>query len=114
MKKLILTILVINFLFGGGSPYSDTITDGQLGFYQQIDTAVQTNAQQSIAQINAMRQSVIKNIVQNDELKKDYLTKIKKLGTEELLYTYEFDFEINRYLNLQNIESQIEPVKEIK
>ncbi|MBK3499183.1 hypothetical protein JJB27_08910, partial [Campylobacter fetus subsp. venerealis] len=107
MKKLILTIIFTNlFLFGG--TFSETLSDGQLGFYAQIDTAVQTNANTAIAQINAMRKSVIQNIVENDELKRDYLTKIKKLGTEELLYNYEFDFEINRYLNLQNIEIQTE------
>lgn len=111
MKKLILTILFTNlYLFGG--TYSETLSDGQLAFYAQIDTQVATNANTAIAQINAMRTSVIKNIVENDELKRDYLTKIKKLGTEELLYNYEFDFEINRYLNLQNIEIQVEPVKD--
>ncbi|HDX6244504.1 TPA: hypothetical protein RPW20_000719 [Campylobacter fetus subsp. venerealis] len=113
MKKLIPTIIFTNlFLFGG--TFSETLSDGQLGFYAQIDTAVQTNANTAIAQINTMRKSIIQNIVENDELKRDYLTKIKKLGTEELLYNYEIDFEINRYLNLQNIEIQTEPVKDKK
>lgn len=113
MKKLILTLFcLISFMFAG--TFSETLSDGQLGFYAQIDAVVQTNANTAIAQINAMRKSVIQNIVENDELKRDYLTKIKKLGTEELLYNYEFDFEINRYLNLQNIEIQTEPVKDKK
>lgn len=109
MKKTVLA-LSINLLFAG--TYSDTISDEQLKFYLQIDTEVEKNANESIKQIDTMRQNIIENIVKNDELKKDYLTKIKKLGTEELLYFYEFDFEINRYLNLQNIEIQTEPVKD--
>lgn len=113
MKKLILTIiLVANFLFGG--TYSETLSDGQLAFYAKIDTAVQTNASQSISQINSMRANIIKKIVDNDELKKELLTNVKTLNINELTYKYEFDLEIDRYLNLQNIESQIEPLKEAK
>ena len=61
-----------------------------------------------------MRANIIKKIVDNDELKKELLTNVKTLNINELTYKYEFDLEIDRYLNLQNIESQIEPVKEAK
>ena len=113
MNKLILTVISTNlFLFGG--TYSETLSDGQLGFYAQIDTAVQTNAEQSINQINFIRANVIKNIVNNDELKKELLTNTKVLSSDEVINKSEFDFELNRYLNLQNIEMQIEPIKDKK
>lgn len=109
MKKLILSIFFVNLVLAG--TYSETISDGQYGFYEKIDTAVKTNAKETIKQIDSMRNSIIDKIVKNDELKQDYLTKIKTLNTEGLLCTYEFDYEINKYLNLQNIEIQTETIK---